>query len=102
VDVRPAGALDESLDDVRRRPELGVAPSEVDERRAVLGSRSGHAPEQGDEVLRGKPVDAGGPMGHEVIVLVPLVERLRRSTGASRRPPTTALTARSRGVTFGT
>jgi hypothetical protein len=51
VHVGAAGALDERLDDVRRRPELGVSAAEIDERRPVLGGRGGDAAEEPDEVL---------------------------------------------------
>jgi len=61
---------------VRRRAELRVAAAEVDERRAVLGSRGSDAAEERDEVLIGKPPEAGGPGAHPVIVFVPALSRL--------------------------
>lgn len=53
---------------MRRRTELGVAAAEVDERRALFGSRGSDPPEQGDEILRREPSEAGGPRAHPVIV----------------------------------
>ena len=76
VDVGPAGRVDERLDDVRGRAELGVAAAEVDERRTSLGGRSRDAAEQRDEVLLGEPLEPGGPGTHPVIVFVPGVSRL--------------------------
>ena len=70
VDVRTPRRVDERLDDVRRRPELGVAAAEVDERRTSLGGRRGDAAEQRDEVLRREPAETGGPGAHPVIVFV--------------------------------
>ena len=56
--------LGEALDDVRRRPDLGVPATEVDQRRAVGRSRSGHAGQELREVLRGKPVESRRPGSH--------------------------------------
>jgi len=64
VDVGAPGALDERLDDVRRGPELGVPAPQVDERRAVLGRGGGDASEKRDEVLLGKPLEAGRLASH--------------------------------------
>ena len=74
--VGAPGRLDERLDDVRGRPELRVAAAEVDERRPRLGGRSRNATEQRDEVLRGEPLDPGGPGTNAVIVFVPAISRL--------------------------
>jgi hypothetical protein len=49
---------DEGLDDVRRRPDIGVAAAEVDERRSIRGRRFGDAAEQLDEVLLRQSVQA--------------------------------------------
>ena len=64
VDVRAPRRVDERLDDMRGRAELGVAAAEVDERWAVHGGRGCDAAEQRDEVLRRKPLQAGGPGTH--------------------------------------
>ena len=71
VDVGAPRRVDERLDDVRGRPELGVAAAEVDERRTSLGSGGRDAAEQRDEVLRREPLEPGGPGTHSVIVFVP-------------------------------
>jgi hypothetical protein len=44
--------LRESLDDMRRRADLRVPSSEIDERFAALLSGYGHASEERGEVLR--------------------------------------------------
>ena len=68
--------VDERLDDVRRRSELWVAAPEVDQRRAVGGCGGSYAAEQRDEVLRRKPLEAGGPGAHPVIVCAVRPSRL--------------------------
>src|SRR5439155_14018724 len=67
---------DERLDYVRRRTELGVAPAEIDERRAIRGGRGRHTAEQRDKVLRREPLKAGGPWTHPVIVFAHDLSRL--------------------------
>ena len=64
VDVGPPRRVDERLDDVRGRAELGVAAAEVDERWTSLGGSSRDAAEQRDEVLRWEPLEPGGPGTH--------------------------------------
>jgi hypothetical protein len=76
VDVGTTRRLDERLDDVRRRPELGIAAAEVDERGAGFGGGSRDAAEERDEVLLGKPLDPCGAGTHPEIVFVPGVSRL--------------------------
>jgi hypothetical protein len=68
VHVRTPRRVDERLDDVCGRPELGVAAAEVDERRTSLGSCCGDAAEQRNEVLVREPSETGGPGAHPVIV----------------------------------
>jgi hypothetical protein len=68
VDVRPARRLDERVDDVRRRPHLGVAATQIDERRTAFRRRRGDALEQRDEVLPGKSFETFGARTHPVIV----------------------------------
>ena len=76
MDVGPPGRVDERLDDVRRRSELRVAATEVDEWRTSLGSSRRNAAEQRDEVLRWESLEPGGPGTHSVIVFVTAVSRL--------------------------
>ena len=57
VHVRPSRGGAQRLDDVRRRPDLGVPAAEVDDRRPLLRGRGRHAREQSGEVLRRKPLE---------------------------------------------
>ena len=63
------GALGERVDDMLRRPGLGIAAPEVDERLAVGAAAADDASEQRAEVLLGKPLEALGRRPHRRIVL---------------------------------
>jgi hypothetical protein len=79
---------------MRRRPDLGVAATKVDDGRPSLGSGSGDPSEKGDEVLLGQPSEPIGTGAHagDRISSAPLVGELRRSTVVLSRPTTTILT----------
>src|SRR5438067_8746991 len=79
VHLGPARGVDERFHHVRRRPHLGVAAAEIDERRPVLAGRRGDTAEERDEVLLWEPGEAGGPGAHPVIVFAPLVDARRRA-----------------------
>jgi hypothetical protein len=58
------GDLGESLDDVWRRPNLGIPAPEVDQGRSVGRGGSRNAREELREVLRGEPVESRRPGSH--------------------------------------
>ena len=62
--------LGEAFDDVRRRPDLGVPATKVDQLRPVGRRRSRDAGQELREVLRGKPVESRRPGSHGAILVV--------------------------------
>jgi hypothetical protein len=61
---RVASRLIEPLDDVGRRPDLGIPSPQVDERLAAAYRSFGHPREQRCEVLLRKPLEPVGPWTH--------------------------------------
>ena len=66
VHVGAGSALRQRLDDVRRRPDLGIAAAEVDERRPIRRGCGGDTTEKRDEVLLRQPIQAFGSGAHLV------------------------------------
>ena len=68
VHVGAGGRLGERLDDVRRRPDLGVASSKVDERLAVCCRRRRNPCEQRSEVLLRQPLNPFRRLAHPAML----------------------------------
>ena len=81
MDVGTRGRRLESLHHMRRRPDLGVAATEVDERLALLRGCHRDTSEQRREVLLGQPLDPLRSRPHRPIV----VRRGLPKTGRGKR-----------------
>ncbi len=64
-----ARGLDECVDDVRGRRDIGIAAAEIDQRLARLGRHGGDAREERREVLLGEPFDSVRPRPHDPMLL---------------------------------
>jgi hypothetical protein len=64
VHVAANRAGGQRLDDMRRRPDFGIASTEVDERRPSRRGRGSDTAEKRDEVLLGQPIQAFGSGAH--------------------------------------
>jgi hypothetical protein len=62
------GALGQGVNDVRRRPDLGVPAAEVDERLATLRSSRSDPGEQCSEVLLRQPSDPLRDLAHRTML----------------------------------